>query len=193
MGRDGGISVGNPEIVSYEETLREIRKKYDKKPEGWQVLVGRSPNGFYDVLFSSPDAVWQLKLDTIYKQKPIGFGVRLEEDSSKVPVIEAPPHGYRPVPIDGVMANIKRMLERKPQTEEIVNEIMKNIVETVDIKRIMESPPLPTNRIRTPIAAIGPYIHQSMIEPISPRQKELSMKLDEELKKLMRTRYPWYG
>ena len=184
--------MGNPEIVSYEETLREVRKKYDRKPEGWQTLVGRSPNGFYDILFSSPDAVWQLKLDTIYKPNPIGFGVKLEEDPSRVPVVGAPPHGYRPIHIEGVMANIKRMMERKPQTEETANEIMKNIAETLNMERIMESPPLPTGRIRTPIAAIGPYIHRPTIEPISSRQKELSMKLDEELKKLMRTRYPWY-
>jgi hypothetical protein len=72
--------VENPEIASYGEIRREIRRKCDGKPEGWQVLVGRSPSGFYDVLFSSPDAVWQLKLDTIYEPNPIGFGVRLEED-----------------------------------------------------------------------------------------------------------------
>ena len=184
--------MGDPEIVSYEETLQEVRRKYDKKPAGWQALVGRSPRGFYDILFSSPDAVWQLKLDTIYKPNPIGFGVRLEVDPSRVPVMGGPSHGYRPVPIDGIMAKIRHVMKRGPQTEETVNEILNSIVEKLDMERIMESPPLPTGKIRTPIAAIGPYIHRPTIEPISSRQKELSIRLDEELKRLMRTRYPWY-
>jgi len=181
------------DIARCEEILGEIRRKYDKRPEGWQVLVGRSPSGFYDMLFSSPDDVWQLKLDTIYRPNPIGFGVRLEEDPSKVPIIEAPPHGYRPVHIDGMMAKIKHLMESNLQPEQIMNKIEENIAGTLDIERIMESPPLPTDRVRTPITAIGPYIQRPTIEPISSRQKELSTKLDDELKRLMRIRYPWYG
>jgi|CryGeyStandDraft_7_1057128.scaffolds.fasta_scaffold50836_4 hypothetical protein len=180
------------EIMGYEETVREIFRRYNKKPDGWQVLMGRSLGGFYDMLFSSPDGVWQLKLDTIYRPNPIGFGVRLEEDSSKVPIMEAPPYGHRPVHIDGMMVKIKHLMESKLQPEQMMSNIIENIVGTLDIERIMESPPLPTDRIRTPITAIGPYIQQPTIEPISSRQKELSTKLDDELKRLMRIRYPWY-
>jgi len=105
----------------------------------------------------------------------------------------APPHGYRPVHIDGIMAKIKHLMESKLQPEQIMSKIIENIVGTLDIERIMESPPLPTDRVRTPITAIGPYIQRPTIEPISSRQKELSRKLDDELKRLMRIRYPWYG
>ena len=50
-----------------------------------------------------------------------------------------------------------------------------------------------SNHCQRALTAIGPYIHRPTIELISSRQKELSKKLDDELKRLMRIRYPWYG
>ena len=166
------------EILDYNDMVKEIIREYDKKPENWQVLVGRSPRGFYDIIFSNPEVVWQLKLDTIYKPNPMGFGVKLDVDPSKIQIESFPPYGFRPI-----SPQIIDMIKRQVSTREIAAVLMKSIA---------DSPPVSTDKIKSPIAAVGPYIQRPTLEPVSQKQKELSIKIDKELEKLMRERYPWY-
>jgi hypothetical protein len=169
------------ETLEYKETMKEILKKYDKKPEKWQVLIGRSPKGFWDLLFSNPEEVWQLKLDTIYKPNPMGFGVKLEIDPSKIQTTESfPSYGFRPISSKKIMNLMKNMMDKPAD------------MATAIMKSIKETPPMPTKKIKSHITAVGPYIQQPSLELVSPQQKELSMKLDRELEKLMREKYPWY-
>jgi hypothetical protein len=171
--------INNMEILEYNEVMKEIIREYDKKPEGWCVLIGRSSRGFYDLLFSNPQEVWQLKLDTIYKPNPMGFGVKLEVDPSKVLAKGFPSYGFRPISAE-TMDLMKNMIDRS----------MKDLT-AVMVKSILKIPPVSTKEIKG-ITAVGPYIQQPSLDPISPKQKELSTKLDRELEKLMREKYPLY-
>lgn len=168
------------EILDYSEVIKEIIRSYDRRPENWQVLMGRSPKGFYDIIFSNPEEVWQLKIDTIYKPNPIGFGVKLEIDPVKIKVENFPPYGFRPI-----SSNILDRIKEKISTYEDISSII--------TENIMKTPPTPIREIKeTSLAAVGPYIQKPSIEPVSQNQKELSKKLDIELEKLMREKYYLY-
>jgi len=166
------------EILEYNEILKEIIRKYDRRPEDWQVLIGRSQRGFYDIIFSNPEEVWQLKIDTIYKPNPIGFGAKLEIDPSAIKVENFPSYGFRPI-----SADLLEKMENITLSEEIPLIIADSIKKT---------PPTPIKKIKTSLAAVGPYIQKPSIEPLSQNQKELSRKLDIELEKLMREKYYLY-
>lgn len=62
-------------IARSEEILEEIRRKFDKRPEGWQVLVGRSPSGFYDMLFSCMHKILEKWHGRSYLPKAVGEAV----------------------------------------------------------------------------------------------------------------------
>jgi len=166
------------EILDYSEIIKEIIRKYDKRPEKWQVLMGRSPKGFYDIIFSNPEEVWQLKLDTIYKPNPLGFGAKLEIDSSKIQIENFPSYGFRPISSE-ILEKMRSFSSNEDLSSIIVNDIMK-------------TPPAPIKKINEGLAAVGPYIQKPSIEPLSRNQKELSRKLDLELEKLMREKYYLY-
>jgi hypothetical protein len=168
------------EKMDYRETMKEIIKSYDKKPKGWQALIRRNPRGIYDILFSNPEEVWLIKVDTIFKPNPIGFGIKLESPP-EIPYVNAPPYGFRPVR----MRSLKEMLRNGMPFEMVMDRI---------IKETMRISPVPSTRIRTPITTIGPYIHhQSGLDILSGKHRELSVKLDKELLRLLRREYPFYG
>ena len=130
------------EILEYDEVINEILKHYNKNPKGWQVLMGRSPKGFYDFIFSNPEKVWLVKLDTIYKPNPIGFGTVLTDtDPSKIKINDLPSYGFRPV------------------SEKVIDLIMNGDISSA-LKMIMEVSPTPTEKISDQLVAVGPYIHK---------------------------------
>jgi hypothetical protein len=170
-------------LQSYEEILLEVFKKYNKKPEGWKVLVGRNASGFWDILFIGSDEAWSIKLDTIFKANPIGLGVKLDE-KFEAPKIKGPSYGFRPVPEPLIRNLAKEIQEFNFSIDEAAKKLMN------ELKFI---PPKPINIIQqSPITAIGPhYIFQT--SPFSQKQKELDKNLDEQLRKVLRRKYPCYG
>ncbi len=159
------------ELLDYRDALREIIKSYNKNPNNWRALMGRSPRGFYDFLFLNPKEVWYLKIDTIYKPNPIGLGVKLDVASDYDVPRDLPSYGFRNIPKE-----LLKEIDANPQ---------------VILKVVREIPPVSVDKIRG-LVAIGPYIQKPVLKPISKKQEELSIKMDRELEKLLKRNYPFY-
>ncbi|MBS7655414.1 hypothetical protein KEJ50_02810 [Candidatus Bathyarchaeota archaeon] len=170
-------------LQSYEEILLEIFRKYNKKPYGWRVLIGKNPSGFWDILFISDDEAWTIKLDTIFKANPIGLGVKLEE-KFKLPKVNDVSYGFRPIPESLIRNLTKEIQDSNLSLDKATEKLMS------ELKFI---PPKPINIIQqSPITAIGPH-HILQFSPISQKQKELNKNLDEQLRRALRRKYPWYS
>lgn len=168
------------EFLDYETVIKKIIEKYDRNPEDWQVLMGRSPRGFFDILFSNQEEVWHLKLDTIYRPNPIGFGTKVEIEPSKIRLSNFPSYGFRPV-TSKILEHITSQENRN-----------QNDISSVLMQSISQISPVPTRELKNSITAVGPFIQRPVIEPVSKNQKELSRKLDIELEKIMKEKYPMY-
>lgn len=173
------------EIISIEDVWKEILKKYNKKPKGWDALTYTSFDGFNDILFSNPELAWLIKRDTIYKPNPLGFGVKLDE-VPKIPVTKAPPYGFRNLPIEKIMKTIEIMIKMKAPPKEIIKAV------DIILHKSKRSAPVPTYKITEPACLEGPFVHQGL-EAISKEQRYLSKKLDLELRKMLRMKYSMYG
>jgi len=78
-------------IKSSAEILEILKRRWDRSKEGdrheWRVLSGRNPRGRYDLFISSPERVWQLKIEQTGNNEAIGFGLDVgkpDEDIKKL-------------------------------------------------------------------------------------------------------------
>jgi len=124
------------ELLDYETVIKKIINKYDRNPENWQVLMGKSPKGFYDIIFSNPEEVWQLKLDTIYKPNPVGFGAKVEIEPSKIRLENFPSYGFRPVSL--------KILEQINSIEDATQNDISNTL----LQSISQISPVPTGKLK---------------------------------------------
>ncbi len=82
-------------VKSSAEITRILKEKWNKsKDKGdWRVLTGRNPKGRYDMFISSPERVWQLKMEQTGNNEAIGFGLeagKIDDEIKKVMGIGAP-------------------------------------------------------------------------------------------------------
>jgi hypothetical protein len=66
-------------IKSSDEITRILKEKWDKSKDKkeWGVLAGRNPKGRYDMFVSSPERIWQLKIEQTGDNEAIGFGLEV--------------------------------------------------------------------------------------------------------------------
>ena len=178
------------EYMVREDVFKEFIRKYDRNPKGWSFFVGQSPS-FWDVLIIGPDETWQLKVDTIFKPKPLALGVRFEEKPSiKIPkeaLANMPniPYGFRPLPVLTIKSLVRKVESQQLKPEDAVKELI-NHLRNVQPKPVAElTPRVPT--------AIGPHLMLPELSFTSEKHRELSLKLEDELKRLLRREYPFYG
>jgi hypothetical protein len=150
-----------------KELFRKILLRYNKDPKGWDFLVGRSREGFFDFLISHDREVWQIKLDTLYKPEPLGVGAKVGRVEKKI--FDHPySFGFRPI------------------SEEQIRELAEARVSTKIIKDILESKPRPIDEIKTPGMVQGPITFSgSPVDFISEKHRALDMKLRKDLEKLL--------
>jgi hypothetical protein len=162
-------------VASAEELMREIKKRYDRKPEGWRILLARDSRGHYDLfVFQGPEA-WQIKTEMISPHSSVGYGVRLGR--TKEIVGRAVPHyGLRPV------------------SERQLIEVMKGIEEGSShrvFEEILKTKPVPSNRIGDAGVMTGPMMYSPKpLGFISEKQRELDLELSKSLDKLLYKKYP---
>lgn len=154
--------------------MREIWKKYNKDSTGWQVLVGRSSEGYYDVFITNPKELWQIKLETIYRPNPIGLGVRIKKTREGAKLLRGiPNYGLRPL--------------SKKAMAVMMSAIKRGVPPGRVLREIMSVEPKPYGEITTPWVLQGPVIHSAKpLELISDKQRELDAKLRMELESLLR-------
>lgn len=162
------------EILEGDALQRMLLQRYSKDPRGWSFAVYPSANGgFFDALVGSPGESWRLKLDTIFKPSPLVLGVRSEEG---VPSGQTPSFGFRKVD----QGTAPALLDDSPE----------------GLKRLLAflgrvSPVAPS----TPGSYVqGPFLYSSQAKPgtLSQEQRGVDDRLSEEMRKLVRTRYPSY-
>ena len=78
-------------IKSSAEILEILKRRWDRSKDEdrseWRVLSGRNPRGRYDLFISSPERVWQLKIEQTGNNEAIGFGLDVgkpDEDIKKL-------------------------------------------------------------------------------------------------------------
>ncbi len=66
-------------VKSSADITRILKEKWDrsKNKEDWRVLTGRNPKGRYDMFISSPERLWQLKIEQTGRNEAMGFGLEV--------------------------------------------------------------------------------------------------------------------
>jgi hypothetical protein len=155
------------EILDEKRLHEKMWKAYDNQPIGWKYFFGKDKNGNY----TSP-----------YGKDHICVGIRAgiddEELSNMTNTFFDMEFGVRPVNL----------------SKEEVSELMKGnrtvlMKEVEEIEKSMQQFPVPRDEVETSVVTVtGLYqpLNIQNLEDISPSQKELSNKMEEELKRLER-------
>lgn len=153
-----------------KRTFDELTERYEKEPKGWKIAVGNDNKGYFDIFISNPEEVWQVKVDSIYKPKPVGLSMKVggRTEARKIASDKEPSFGFRPIS-DDIIENIIR--RKGEDLSPVLNEILK-----VEPRRLSD--------IRSPVVASGP-IHYGNKLQISKKQKNLDLELRKNLKKLL--------
>ncbi len=82
-------------VKSSADIARILKEKWDKSKdkEDWRVLSGRNPKGRYDMFISSPERLWQLKIEQTGGNEAMGFGLevgKIEDEIKELMGIGAP-------------------------------------------------------------------------------------------------------
>jgi len=165
------------EILEGDALYRVLLQSYSKDPRGWSFTVSPSPgSGFFDARVGGPDESWHLKLDTIYKPSPFVLGAKTDQDlfgNSQVPLS----FGFRrvnpqdaPALLDDSREGVDRLLAFLSAVSPV-------------------APTGPGGYIR------GPYVFTSRGKApgsMTREQQSVDSRLSDEMRKLVRSRYPGY-
>ncbi|MCD6210728.1 MAG: hypothetical protein OCU20_01615 [Methanophagales archaeon] len=98
-------------IKSSAEIAEILKRRWDKSKDEdrneWRVLSGRNPRGRYDLFISTPERVWQLKIEQTGNNEAIGFGLDVGKPDEDIKKLFG--HGA-PVPFGLVSPQVKNNL-----------------------------------------------------------------------------------
>ncbi len=145
---------------------------YDEDPKDWQMSFSKNiqdPNLFV----TNRRGIWQIKLDSYFKPKPLGLGVKIGDSDDALSLRKrklGPSFGFRPI-TENHLSNFRdQLLQQKPIDKLILD--------------ILKTDPKPTSLLDSPFSLQGPISLSSNSQYISDRQKLLDKKLKKELMKL---------
>ncbi|MHA1798208.1 MAG: hypothetical protein ACTSVY_07130, partial [Candidatus Helarchaeota archaeon] len=159
-------------IKRLNELQEDFKEMYEEDPRDWQVSLSRNihdPN----LLVTNRRGIWQIKLDSYFRPKPIGLGTQIGDADDATAIIKrrtGPSYGFRSLN----MNQIEKFHEKLMQDEPIDNLI----------KNILATDPEPIKRISSPLSLQGPVMLSKNIQYVSEKQKLLDRKLKKELLKL---------
>jgi hypothetical protein len=181
------------EILEDSTLAKYLFGKYSSNPKNWNFIISTSSrkDGFFDATVSSTDEVWQLKIDSIYKPRPMVLGTRVDIDSIKIEKRldkGLASFGYRKLD-PSIMMNLLRQLSEEQHSNATAKEVELN----AQFNSILGS--LETVK---PVAgksyAYGPFVYteQNLVGP-DQSQKDVAEKLASKLRNDLRRRYASYG
>lgn len=152
--------------------MRKLSNMYNKNPTNWTVLIGEPRGTHSDIFISTGKELWQVKVDSLYRDRPIGLGMKVggKEEAERVLKEDVPPYGLRPLPED----LIKRFIDGAIGYEDIIP--------VVD--RVLKSKPRRVADIDSTAVLQGP-VQFGRPNELSPKQKELNLKLGQSLDRLL--------
>ncbi len=165
------------EMLEGDALYHMLLQRYSKNPRGWSFTISPSPsNGFFDARVGCPDESWHLKLDTIYKPSPFVLGAKTDQDHSRTS--PAPlSFGFRrvdPQDAPALLADSHEGMDRLLAFLSTVNPVV---------------PTGPGNYIQ------GPYVFTSRGRTegsMTREEQSVDSRLSDEMRKLVRRRYPSY-
>ena len=171
------LRTGSLSAEPLERITKKIMDRYNRKPEGWNVLTDRRGN----ILVLGPKSSYMLRLISLGPDRYIGVGAKVGGLEKMRGMVEGtPPYGFRPL--------------SKRKTQVLLTALQrKGRLEKATVKEILGSKPLSTPEImeRRPHAVLsGPVIAHPDLGSISQRQRELERKLALEAFRLFRKRHP---
>ena len=211
------VALYTMDVLRGNEAWEEIIREYNRKPLAWHALEYRSPNGFYDLLIFNSGNTYLLKKDTVYKPMPLVIGVRLDEteyhktvlngeSKTITQIIQSMNYGFRRVSIKPIMKRIERFVDEGRDPAVIFDSFIRMMLNAQE--RAKRTQPVPTYKLETlevetlteddetvrvdiKHALVGPHVTVGL-EAISKSHRQLSTRLDEELRRLLRREYPMY-
>ena len=181
------------EILEDSTLAKYLFGRYSSNPKNWNFIISTSSHrdGFFDATVSSTDEVWQLKIDSIYKPRPMVLGTKVDIDSIKIERRLGrgmAPFGYRKLD-PSIMMNLLRQLSE----EQYSNATDKEVELNSQFNSILGS--LETVKpVNGKSYAYGPFAF-SNVSPLMNRdqQKNVTEKLSRKLREILKDRYSLYG
>ncbi len=160
------------EALPVDQLMRKLSSKYNKNPADWRVLIGEPKGTHSDIFISTGSELWQIKVDSLYRSRPIGLGMRVggREEAERVIREETPSYGLRPLPDD----LIRRFMDGAIGYEDIVPVVDK----------VLKSKPRRVADIDTSAVLQGP-VQFGGPEELTRKQRELNLKLRRSLDRLL--------
>ncbi len=152
-----------------------IFRRYARNPNQWFFTLSPSrSHGFYDAVVGSPEATWQLKLDTIFKPSPLVLGSRAEVRLQPYDTSGPFSYGYREVD-----SSILRALGGGGAVPGLAELLKAHAPVTPEEGKAY---------------AQGPFVIASGARRICDTEQEnIDERLSTEMLRLVRNRYPSYG
>ena len=166
--------VGVGVLLDSTKIRRQIARQYEKDPEGWRVLVGRDPSGFYDALISHGTEAWQVKEYQVNPYKFVGLGSKLPNLTSGPLIPQEHPFGLRAIGLDQ-MKEIATAIDDPASMNELA------------AKLLSRKPVSASEAIESPAVLQGPILQSPRpLESLSSSQTKLDEKLRKELQHIIR-------
>lgn len=173
------------------EIMMQVKEEYQEDPRGWSFWISHESEPPEIYIIHREDAFF-LKINSIYTPKPIGIGAKFKLERDQLPE-NLPEFGFRPLQRE----EIEKIFDNLPYIEEIkteqelrgaLREAQRRIFEEIQKKK-----PIPFSYNKDEAVTIGPYSIGGPLKYVSDKQRELKEKLEKELEKLERQRYPGYA
>ena len=159
-----------------ESLMNRIMNQYNRKPEGWTVLVDFKGN----VLVMGPKEGYRLKMIHLNPYEYTGVGIKIEGPEKVRRLVEGgPSYGFRPL--------------SSKQAKELLKNFHEGDLQNKVVREVLETKPVPTWELekKKPKAFLsGPIIAHPNLATISNSQRKLEAKLAAEADKLFRKKYP---
>ncbi len=177
------------EFLEGKALTKHLLEKYSKNPNGWSFTLfppAKEDNGFFGAFVGSPDELWQLKVDSIFKPNPIMLGAKAEPNLRKPLDFGTISYGYRKLDRKTAFELLKALADADDRES---NPIQNRLI----LDRILR-PLKPVAPISGESYAEGPFVLTDRLNlGITEEQKHLEDRLSSELRRLMRNRYSSYG
>jgi hypothetical protein len=160
------------EALPVDQLMRKLSSKYNKDPADWTVLIGEPKGTHNDIFISTGKELWQLKVDSLYRSRPIGLGMKVggKEEASRVIKEEEPSYGLRPLPEN----MIRKFIDGAIGYEDMVP----------IVDKVMKSRPRRVADIESSVVLQGPLQFGGPVE-LSSKQRDLNLKLRHSLDRLL--------
>lgn len=171
------------EILEGNNLAKSLFERYLANSNHWrfQISIHEKNNNFFDAIVSSPDEVWQLKIDSIYKPAPLIIGTKVDLEPARITNdVDQVSFGYRRL-------DSKRLGKILADTNGGIRDL--NFYLTSLLRSTSPEIPRPDNNY-----AYGPFVFTSSnLTNIDKCQKEVSDKLANSLRDRLRSLYSGYG